>query len=40
MPIQVIHLMFVWSIFLSWTLLIVDIGLIGFLGMHAYRDGG
>ncbi|KAJ5132762.1 hypothetical protein N7448_006920 [Penicillium atrosanguineum] len=34
----VIHLMFAWSSFLSWSLLIIDIGLIGFLGMHAYRD--
>ena len=37
--VQVIHLMFAWSSFLSWSLLILDIGLIGFLGMHAYRDG-
>ncbi|KAJ5135128.1 uncharacterized protein N7515_004406 [Penicillium bovifimosum] len=35
---HVIHLLFSWSSFLSWTLLIVDLGLIGFLGMHAYQD--
>ncbi|KAJ5577227.1 hypothetical protein N7535_004153 [Penicillium sp. DV-2018c] len=34
----VIHLLFSWSSFLSWTLFIVDLGLIGFLSMHAYQD--
>ncbi|OQD76205.1 hypothetical protein PENDEC_c005G06725 [Penicillium decumbens] len=34
----VIHLIFAWSSFLSWILLIIDLVLIGFLGMHAYRD--
>ncbi|KAJ5211733.1 Tic20-like protein [Penicillium cinerascens] len=34
----VIHLIFAWSSFLSWTLFIIDLALIGFLGMHAYRD--
>ncbi|OQE28650.1 hypothetical protein PENSTE_c003G09147 [Penicillium steckii] len=34
----IIHLIFAWSSFLSWTLFIIDILLIGFLGMHAYRD--
>lgn len=36
---QVIHLIFAWSSFLSWTLFIIDILLIGFLSMRAYRDG-
>lgn len=36
---QVIHLLFCWSSFLSWTLLIIDLLLIGFLAMHAYQDG-
>lgn len=36
---QVVHLLFCWSSFLSWTLLIIDLMLIGFLGMHAYQDG-
>lgn len=36
---QIIHLIFAWSSFLSWTLFIIDVALIGFLGMHAYRDG-
>ncbi|KAJ5989122.1 hypothetical protein N7481_004332 [Penicillium waksmanii] len=34
----VIHLIFAWSSFLSWTLFIIDILLIGFLSMRAYRD--
>ncbi|KAJ5188525.1 Tic20-like protein [Penicillium cf. griseofulvum] len=34
----IIHLLFCWSSFLSWTLFIVDIVLIGFLSMHAYQD--
>ncbi|QQK46982.1 DASH complex subunit duo1 [Penicillium digitatum] len=34
----IIHLLFCWSSFLSWTLFIVDIALIGFLSMHAYQD--
>jgi len=38
-PAQIIHLIFAWSSFLSWTLLIIDFLLMGFLGMHAYRDG-
>lgn len=35
----VLHLIFSWSIILSWMLFVVDLGLIGFLTMHAYRDG-
>ncbi|KAK4862036.1 hypothetical protein LT330_003174 [Penicillium expansum] len=34
----IIHLLFCWSSFLSWTLFIIDIALIGFLSMHAYQD--
>ncbi|CDM28827.1 Tic20-like protein [Penicillium roqueforti FM164] len=34
----IIHLLFCWSSFLSWVLFIIDIALIGFLSMHAYRD--
>ncbi|KAI9044436.1 DUF4870 domain-containing protein [Aspergillus affinis] len=34
----IIHLIFSWSSFLSWTLLICDLALIGFLSMRAYRD--
>ena len=36
---QVLHLIFSWSSILSWMLFVVDIGLIGFLAMHAYQDG-
>lgn len=36
---QVIHLLFSWSSFLSWTLFLVDLFLVGFLGLHAYQDG-
>lgn len=39
MPNKIIHLLFCWSSFLSWTLFIIDIVLIGFLSMHAYQDG-
>ncbi|PLB52999.1 hypothetical protein P170DRAFT_434720 [Aspergillus steynii IBT 23096] len=34
----IIHLIFSWSSFLSWTLLICDLALIGFLSLRAYRD--
>ncbi|KAJ5793567.1 hypothetical protein N7457_000166 [Penicillium paradoxum] len=34
----IIHLLFCWSSFLSWTLFIIDLALIGFLSMHAYQD--
>lgn len=37
--VQVVHLLFSWSSFLSWTLFLVDLLLIGFLSMHAYQDG-
>ncbi|KAL4885050.1 hypothetical protein BJY04DRAFT_158704 [Aspergillus karnatakaensis] len=33
-----LHLIFVWSSFLSWVLFICDIALIGFLSQRAYRD--
>lgn len=35
----VIHLIFSWSSILSWMLFVGDLGLIGFLTLHAYRDG-
>lgn len=35
---QVIHLIFSWSAFISWTLLIIDIALIALLSLHAYQD--
>jgi len=35
----VLHLIFVWSTIISWTLFAVDLVLITFLAMHAYRDG-
>ncbi|MCJ1276711.1 hypothetical protein MMC21_004518 [Puttea exsequens] len=34
----VLHLVFSWSSILSWMLFVVDLGLIGFLTMHAYQD--
>jgi uncharacterized membrane protein len=34
----VIHLCLAWSAILSWFLLGVDLCLIGFLALHAYRD--
>lgn len=34
----VLHLILVWSRVLSWMLFTVDLVLIGFLAMHAYRD--
>ncbi|KAA8646144.1 hypothetical protein EYZ11_001551 [Aspergillus tanneri] len=34
----IIHLIFSWSSFLSWILLICDLVLIGLLSMRAYRD--
>ncbi|CAI7648119.1 unnamed protein product [Penicillium bialowiezense] len=34
----VVHLLFSWSSFLSWTLFLFDLLLIGFLSMHAYQD--
>lgn len=35
----VLHLILSWSTFLSWVLLLVDLGTIGYLTMRAYRDG-
>jgi uncharacterized membrane protein len=34
----VVHLIFVWSSIVSWLLFGVDLCLIGFLALHAYRD--
>ncbi|KAF2748052.1 hypothetical protein M011DRAFT_400983 [Sporormia fimetaria CBS 119925] len=34
----VLHIIFSWFTFISWLLFICDIGLIGFLTMHAYQD--
>ncbi|KAJ5891963.1 uncharacterized protein N7473_008191 [Penicillium subrubescens] len=34
----IIHLIFAWSSFISWTLFIIDLALMGFLSMRAYRD--
>ncbi|CAG8363613.1 unnamed protein product [Penicillium salamii] len=34
----IVHLLVCWSSFLSWTLFLVDLLLIGFLSMHAYQD--
>jgi uncharacterized membrane protein len=35
----VLHLIFAWSTIISWTLFAVDLILIAFLAIHAYRDG-
>ncbi|KAH7139416.1 hypothetical protein B0J11DRAFT_42718 [Dendryphion nanum] len=34
----VIHIIFSWSSIISWFLFILDLGIIGFLTMHAYQD--
>lgn len=34
----VLHLLLSWSTVLSWMLLVVDLGAIGFLANRAYRD--
>ncbi|KAJ5167918.1 Tic20-like protein [Penicillium canariense] len=34
----IIHLIFAWSTFISWTLFLIDLILMGFLSMRAYRD--
>ena len=36
---QIIHLIFSWSRVISWILFAGDVALIGFLALHAYRDG-
>ena len=36
---KVVHLIFSFSSVLSWMLFVVDLGLIGFLSLHAYQDG-
>jgi uncharacterized membrane protein len=35
----VVHIIFSWSSIISWLLFVGDLGLIGFLTMHAYQDG-
>jgi uncharacterized membrane protein len=35
----IVHLIFAWSAVISWILFAVDLILIAFLAMHAYRDG-
>ena len=35
----IVHLIFLWSMVISWMLFAVDLILIAFLAMHAYRDG-
>jgi len=35
---QILHLILSFSAFLSYSLLVVDLGLIGYLGFHAYVD--
>jgi uncharacterized membrane protein len=35
----IVHLIFAWSAVISWMLFAVDLILIAFLAMHAYRDG-
>lgn len=35
----VLHLIFSWSAFISWTFVVCDIALIAYLTMRAYRDG-
>ncbi|KFY31118.1 hypothetical protein V493_01380, partial [Pseudogymnoascus sp. VKM F-4281 (FW-2241)] len=34
----VVHLVFAWSSFLSWVLLVGDVGMIGYLTLRAYKD--
>ncbi|ELR04715.1 hypothetical protein VC83_06909 [Pseudogymnoascus destructans] len=34
----VVHLVFAWSSFLSWVLLVGDVGMIGYLTLRAYND--
>jgi len=34
----ILHLILSWSKFLSWFLFAIDLLLIGFLALHAYRD--
>lgn len=36
---QILHLLFSWSSVISWLMFIGDLFLIGFLSLHAYRDG-
>ncbi|KAI1437243.1 hypothetical protein GGR50DRAFT_646870 [Xylaria sp. CBS 124048] len=34
----IVHLLFSWSTFLSWVIVLGDLALIAFLALHAYRD--
>ncbi|KAF2871974.1 hypothetical protein BDV95DRAFT_628438 [Massariosphaeria phaeospora] len=34
----VVHIIFSWSSIISWLLFVCDLGLMGFLTMHAYQD--
>lgn len=36
---QILHLIFSWSSFISWLMLLGDIFLIAYLSLRAYRDG-
>ena len=36
---KIVHLIFSWSSVISWILFVGDMALIGFLALHAYRDG-
>lgn len=36
---QIVHLVFSWSSILSWLIFVVNLGLIAFLTLQAYRDG-
>ena len=38
MGMQLLHIILIWSSILSWILFVVDLGLIGFLTLRAYRD--
>ncbi|MCJ1253251.1 hypothetical protein MMC24_001062 [Lignoscripta atroalba] len=33
-----VHIIFSWSVIISWMLFVLDLALIGFLTLHAYRD--
>lgn len=34
----ILHLLFSWSRFFSWVIFLVDLALMGFLALKAYRD--
>lgn len=35
----VVHIIFSWTSIISWLLFVVDLGVIGFMTMRAYKDG-